>query len=327
MNIIIKILIGGIIIWALVVGFAYDIKTRSENSKNKDRDRDEGFVSSINGIITDMSGNILTCPASKIGQMVNGGLCIDLSYVDQYGNMRTGKIVSIYPNYYIDPRSRVLQPVPYGFMPNDNQIGITAKTGIAAYQVNANGAAVTTDENIYKNFQGNLDSIVDYHNIYKEGDYAPDGGGLPIGQMWAKDANGKLTFVSIFDSSFNNSLYYEPGAYKYGAQNYVPTYENSVYLSNLANYSQIANITLAPVTSSSLGIGFCHSSKTLSEIDATCSSLDSNTCSSMECCNVLDGGKCVGGSRNGPFYANSVTGIINRDFYYYQGKCYGSCNK
>jgi len=325
MNIKIKMLIGVLIIWALVVGFAYDTKKRAENSNSKDGV--EGFVSSINGIITDNSGNILTCPASKIGKMVNGGLCIDLSYVDQYGNMRTGQIVSIYPNYYIDPSSRVLQPVPYGFMPNANQIGITPKTRVAAYDVSANSMAVTADGNIYKNFQGNLDSIVDYHDKYEEGGYAPDGGGLPIGQMWAKDANGKLTFVSIFDSSFNNPLYYEPGAYKYGAANYVPTYENSVYLSNLANYSQIANITLAPATSSSLGVGFCNSAKTLNEVDATCSGLDSNTCSSMACCNVLEGGQCVGGDKTGPFFPDSISGIVNRDFYYYQGKCYGSCNR
>ena len=324
----IKVIIGIIIIWSLVVGFAYDMQNRARKEIEGGLGI-EGFVPSSNGIIRDNSGNIITCSKLQVGQKMNGGICMDLSYIDQNGNMLSGQKVSIYSNYYVDPSSGVLKPVPYGFIANANQIGITPKTAAAAYDSSANGMKMDIPgvQYVYQNYLSNLDNIVQYHDDYTGGKYAPDGGGLPTGYMWIKDENGKLSMASIFDNSFNNPLYYEPGAFRYGASNYVPTYENSVYLSNLSNYSQISNITLAPTISGSLGTGFCSTTTDSSIILAKCSGLDSNTCSSMSCCNVLEGGKCVGGNQNGPSFPNMITGIINRDYYYYQGKCYGSCNR
>ena len=325
----IKVIIGIIITWILVVGFAYDMQKRARVEIEGGLGV-EGFDNTgINGIITDISGNIITCSRNQIGEKVNGGLCIDLSYVDQNGIIKANQIVSIYPNYYIDSKKRVLQRVPYGFMANPNQIDITPKTAVAAYDMSWNGIKldIPGTMNVYQNYLGNLDKIPAYHDNYTDGKYAPDGGGLPTGYMWIKDENGKLSMASIFDSSFNNPLYYEPGSKPYGPKNYVPTYENSVYLSNLSNYSQIRNITLAPSLSSDIATGICNTTTDMSIIDAKCSGLDSNTCSSISCCNVLEGGKCVGGGKRGPFFPSSITDIINRDYYYYQGKCYGSCNR
>jgi hypothetical protein len=280
----------------------------------------------MKGIIMDNSNNILYCNRNQVGQRINGGLCMDLSYVDQYGNI-SRNTVSIYQNYFKDPNTGMLQKVPYGFIANPNQIGITPQTKINAYDVSVNNLNNPGTQNVYQNYINNLDNIVTYHKDYMDGEIAPDGGGLPTGYMWIKDKDGKLSVSSIFDSSFNNPLYYEPGQYNYGAANYVPTYENSVYLSNLTNYSKIANATLAPSLSIDLGVGFCSTTTDPYTIDSKCSSLDSNICSSMSCCNVLEGGKCVGGSITGPFFSQSTSYIMNRDYYYYQGKCYGSCNK
>ena len=328
-----KVIFGIIIIWCLVVGFAYSMQNRAKKEIEGGLGI-EGFDDSgMNGILRDGSGNLMKC--SVAGKQVSGpegiGYCMDLSYIDQKGIMQSGKRVPIYSNYYVDSNTGVLQHVPYGFMANPNQIGITPKTLVAAYDISVNGISnidIPGTMNIYQNYLGNLDNIPSFHDDYTNGEYAPDGGGLPTGYMWIKDENGKLSMASIFDSSFNSPLYYEPGSRPYGGKNYVPTYENSVYLSNLANYSQITNVTLAPLVSSNDGGGFCNKMKDDPySLNIECSRLDSNTCSSMACCNVLEGGKCVGGNRMGPFYPDSITDIVNRDFYYYQGKCYGSCNR
>jgi hypothetical protein len=312
-----------IIIWSLVVGFAYNTQKLAQKSI-ENKMGIEGFTTSIKGIITDANGNIIKCTPEIIGKSSYGGRCMDLSYVDQHGQIISKQIVSIYPNYYVDPSSGLLQQVPYGFTANATQTGITPTTKVAAYDISVNRLSGLNNTNMNRI---NLDNITDYHKNYLNGEYAPDGGGLPTGQMWIKDANGKLSVASIFDSSFNNPLYYEPGSYKYGAANYVPTHENSVYLSNLSNYSQIANMTLAPAITNDKGGGFCSTQNDPVMIDKICSGLDSNTCSSMACCNVLEGGKCVGGLKTGPFFSNAYKGVFNRDFYYYQGKCYGSCNR
>ena len=44
--------------------------------------------------------------------------------------------------------------------------------------------------------------------------------------------DGVLTSMPWSDISSNNNTYYPAGAYKYGAAAYVPTYEDTVYLSN-----------------------------------------------------------------------------------------------
>jgi hypothetical protein len=321
-----KIGIGIFIIWALVVGFAYDTQKKTKKSIEGRMAAIEGFVNSQSGIVTDTSDNLIYCNASQIGQTINGGKCMKMNYIDNNGKIQYNMIAPIYPNYFIDPSSRLLQPVPYGFMANSNQDGIIPTTHSAAYDISSNPTGIidtTGLQNTYVNYTNNLDSVVQYHDDYASGKYAPDGGGLPSGQMWVKDEMGNLKQVSIFDSSFNNPLYYEPGSYKYGPGNYIPNYENSVYLSNLSNSK--TPVMLPPVVSDDIGAGFCQLSQ--SNIDHICNRLDSNTCSSMSCCNVLDGGKCVGGDKNGPFYPNTINDIINRDFYYYQGKCYGSCNR
>jgi hypothetical protein len=59
-----------------------------------------------------------------------------------------------------------------------------------------------------------------------------------------------------------------------------------------------------------------------------CSKLDKNACASTNCCVLLGGSRCVGGNEKGPTmkaHYGDIT-ILNRDFYYYQGKCYGNCS-
>jgi len=49
--------------------------------------------------------------------------------------------------------------------------------------------------------------------------------------IWAlNEKTGNVEYIKWTDVS-NNTLYYRPGSYPYGAASYVPTYEDSVYLS------------------------------------------------------------------------------------------------
>jgi len=120
-------------------------------------------------------------------------------------------------------------------------------------------------------------------------------------------------------------IYYEPGSYTFGTTGYVPDYERSIYLSKTTNMSQVDDITAgAPY----LEGGFCTQyANSPQNMEQKCQSLDNQTCASTNCCVLLGGKKCVSGDSQGPkIKANySDTQILNRDYYYYQGKCFGNC--
>lgn len=143
------------------------------------------------------------------------------------------------------------------------------------------------------------------------------------GKYWMFDEEGKMIEVN---TEMNKSpiLYYIPGAYKFGASNYVPNYEDSVYLSRTTRESQLAPVVN---TASQLG-GFCSQYATnTAALEEKCAAQDLNACASTSCCVLLGGQKCVAGNENGPKNPASYTdySLMNRDFYYYQGKCYGNC--
>jgi len=158
---------------------------------------------------------------------------------------------------------------------------------------------------------------------YNSGDPkdAPDNN---LGVYYQFDQNGNMVKIENTEANFSPVLYYIPGAYKFGSSNYVPNYEDSVYLSRTTRQSQ-----LAPVynTASMLG-GFCTQNKNDSNtIEEKCGALDLNTCASTSCCTLLGGQKCVAGNENGPTNVANYSdyNLKNKDFYYYQGKCYGNC--
>lgn len=145
-----------------------------------------------------------------------------------------------------------------------------------------------------------------------------------LGKYYTFNANGQLIREENIDASFSPVLYYIPGAYKYGSSNYVPNYEDSVYLSRTTRLPQPAPVFN---TAGMLG-GFCTQFKnnTLA-IEEKCGALDLNTCASTSCCTLIGGQKCVAGNENGPSNPANYTdyNLKNKDFYYYQGKCYGNC--
>lgn len=60
-------------------------------------------------------------------------------------------------------------------------------------------------------------------------------------------------------------------------------------------------------------------------LESSCNKLTSSNCLITDCCVLNNGNKCVAGSENGPTYLTNIDGTkINVDYYYYQGKCFGS---
>ena len=147
---------------------------------------------------------------------------------------------------------------------------------------------------------------------------------MNLGTYYQYDENGNLIEIQNSEAQFSPVLYYIPGAYKFGSSNYVPNYEDSVYLSRTTRQSQTPPVYN---TASILG-GFCAQYKNdTNALEEKCAALDLNACASTSCCALLGGQKCVAGNENGPKNLANYTdySLKNRDFYYYQGKCYGNC--
>lgn len=122
----------------------------------------------------------------------------------------------------------------------------------------------------------------------------------------------------------DSHLIRDPSKQRYKSSNFVPTYEDSVFLSRLSDISHSKPIR----DSAELKGGFCdfHKHNPLA-IERKCIHLDKDVCASTSCCVLLGGSKCVSGNMNGPFmkanYNDST--IKNNDHYYRDGKCYGNC--
>ncbi len=171
-------------------------------------------------------------------------------------------------------------------------------------------------------YNNTFDVDVQYHDNLDDINAQTDSG-VSFGSMNVIGPDGKLITIPTTTTQ-PGSTYYQPGSYPFGASSYVPSYEDSVFLSKLTKTS-----TTSPVynTASELG-GFCSQKKSFPyELEQKCNSLDKNTCGSTSCCVLLGGSKCVSGGVNGPTMKSNYSDIFikNREQYYYQGKCYGNC--
>lgn len=131
-----------------------------------------------------------------------------------------------------------------------------------------------------------------------------------------------------FDISLNlldpYPVYYEPGSFPFSSTGFLPSYEDSVYLSDTTKLSQVATIKNAPY----LQGGFCTQFASDDQMrNAKCGALSADTCASTSCCVLVGGTKCVAGDAGGPTIKSvfSDVTIPNRDYWYYQGKCSGNC--
>ena len=138
---------------------------------------------------------------------------------------------------------------------------------------------------------------------------------------WVKDKDGKMINL---DDLIVPDTYYEPGSYKYDSGLYVPSYQDSVYLSKTTGKHTASEY----LDMASLAGGICtHYKDQPEKLEEECAKLDKNICGSTSCCALLGGSKCVAGNAQGPISQLNYGDITvqNRDFYYYKGKCYGNC--
>jgi hypothetical protein len=121
-----------------------------------------------------------------------------------------------------------------------------------------------------------------------------------------------------------NPVYYEPGSFPFSSTGYIPSYEDSVYLSRMTKMSQLTPIKNAPY----LQGGFCTelANDTLAR-NEKCGTLDQSTCASTSCCVLLGGTKCMAGDANGPTIKSAFSDVTipNKTYWYHQGKCSGNC--
>jgi hypothetical protein len=136
-------------------------------------------------------------------------------------------------------------------------------------------------------------------------------------------SNNSLTDMSI---NIPDATYYQPGSFPYGPSTWIPSYEDSVYLSKLTGYSSNSPL----YNTASMKSGFCvHYQNDPQKLEEQCNKLDQNVCASTSCCVLLGSSKCVSGNQNGPIMKSNYSDFFvpNREFYYYSGKCYGNCQE
>ena len=167
------------------------------------------------------------------------------------------------------------------------------------------------------------DVNVQYHETAQEIEHKLDANPSSEGSWKFYDNDGKEVIIPR-PKLQGDITYYQPGTFPYGPSNYVPNYEDSIYLSKLTHMSTVAPIG---ITGSDRG-GICEKYKNdPMKLEQACNAVDKNTCASTDCCVLLGGAKCVSGDKSGPIYSSNYGDIFirNKDLYYYQGKCYGNC--
>jgi len=225
-----------------------------------------------------------------------------------------GKVITYYRIKTIENKyvmKKMPEPLPKGYKLDKNNY-LVFDTTLYAFSTFDSGYNATNVETVYH------PDVPDTKTEQINND--------ELGKYYTFDSAGNLTREENTDASFSPVLYYVPGAYKFGSSNYVPNYEDSVYLSRTTRLPQPSPVFN---TAGMLG-GFCTQFKNDKfAIEEKCGALDLNTCASTSCCTLIGGQKCVAGNENGPMNPANYTdyNLKNKDFYYYQGKCYGNCHK
>jgi hypothetical protein len=201
----------------------------------------------------------------------------------------------------------------------------SASTTNTSNEPDENEYQVSKNTYKYDGFKKGYSDISNNVNVQFHDDYSgeKDKYGNPSGTSYLRGKDGS-TKAMLPTGLGVTATYYKPQDYIYGSLTYVPNYEDSVYLSRTANMF----IGKPMVETSSIQGGVCNYYKqNPDQLEQACQHMDPNVCASTSCCVLLGGAKCVSGSENGPYmkshYSNTL--IPNRDFYYYQSKCYGNC--
>jgi len=164
-------------------------------------------------------------------------------------------------------------------------------------------------------------------NLQKQGDAAAttaDPASDAAGVAFVAGPDGKMVALKPTGDLKAGPTYYQPGTYKFGSATYVPSYEDSVYLSKTTGQSSTSSYLDAATMKGGACSYYKDQPKKLEEM---CLAVDNNNCGAMSCCVLLGGSKCVSGSALGPHNKLNYGDITlrDKDYYYHDGKCYGNC--
>lgn len=143
-----------------------------------------------------------------------------------------GEILPIPDGSYVDADGK-LQAIPNGYY-TDND-GKLVPYLVNLTDSNNKGAKYGKDSQ-YHYAKDNID--LNYHSSVEEINASTDAYGLVSGTAYVYDKDGKQATMSPI-GDITNPTYFVPGAYKYGSSSYVPTYEDTVYLSQTSGLSQV----------------------------------------------------------------------------------------
>ena len=172
-----------------------------------------------------------------------------------------------------------------------------------------------------------LESQAAADNLKAQADATPDQtppASDAAGIAFVAGPDGKMVELKPTGDLKAGPTYYEPGTYKFGSATYVPSYEDSVYLSKTTGQSSTSSY-LDPATMKG---GACSYYKDQPEkLEEMCLAIDKNNCGAMSCCVLLGGSNCVSGDALGPHNKLNYGDITlrDKDYYYHDGKCYGNC--
>ena len=232
--------------------------------------------------------------------------------------------------YYTDASKKKISFLPDGKIVNTEQGWGYKNSGVATDSIDPANKLLRYSD-ISRNF-------IDYHppteviqsEMENKGLTRNLGGYMSI---VVKDKDGNLIQMPVPDTSYgllgiDSEIYYKAGQYPYGAQTYVPSYEDYIYLTRSNAHNAVKTSMAKYVDDLSAKGGFCEATKH-SEIqrEIKCNELDGNVCAATQCCVLLGGEKCVSGNSEGPKDKTHYGDLFvkNKDYYYYNSKCYGNC--
>jgi uncharacterized protein YdcH (DUF465 family) len=310
---------------------------------------DEGFVPTPS--VLSIRGISKICTPDTPGYS-DKSICYDISYIDQNMKLITNSKAQIQDGYFINANG-LLEIVPYGYMVSSDKRSYSAKTNTANYEqpyftnvntiidasinrlqdiiktANArdikgyenqivyleNQKLSVKDDNKISNKRYNSDNFnITYHTDPTK-ETPTDANNLVVGRMWINDEYGNLKSVP-YDDVKNTTHYYPSGSYVFNPPAFVPNYEESVFLSKVSN---VPTFTILDNKDQYKGSRL--------DNELRCNASDKHRCMRSGNCVLFGGEKCVSGDQMGPTIKSNYSDItvINRDYYYYKGTCYGNC--
>jgi len=256
----------------------------------------------------------------------------------------------------------------------DKSDSVNVKADSGNINTDANGNPVLgswTDGGLVADRKGdNINADEVFHKSWLEGEYGKNGEELygptsedtryRLGGGWGYSSEPLVT--APLDDSYgkiNGDLtFYAPGTFMFGADGYVPSYENSVLLSPMLgvnapihkglrsggddgwmnstdadgrpyNYVDRQKKWIQMDNKNTVCDNVTQGIATVMDQESYCSTMnnDPSKCGTSACCVSLGGSVCLAGDAQGPLnktaYTNPMYG--RKDYYVYNGKCYGNC--